>query len=111
MLRSQPRILVLLEIWKWAPALPWLHWESITQLDPFFFELGHMLLCGRTFLGARFRLVSCPRIWERTDCAHEVHTCELTPRDGPFLSRIFDVVPRALGEYDGEIWSQCSFSP
>ena len=33
-----------------------------------------MLLCGRIFLGARFRLVSSPQTWERTDCAHEVHT-------------------------------------
>ena len=33
-----------------------------------------MQLCGRILLGARFRLVSSPQIWERTDCAHEVHT-------------------------------------
>ena len=35
-----------------------------------------MPLCGRIFLGARFRLVSFPQIWERTDCAREVRTFE-----------------------------------
>ena len=30
-----------------------------------------MLLCGRTFLVATFRLVFFPHIWERVECAHE----------------------------------------
>ena len=35
-----------------------------------------MLLCGRIFHGANFRLVSFPQIWERTECAREVRTLE-----------------------------------
>ena len=35
-----------------------------------------MLLCGRFFFGARFRLVSFPQIWERTECAREVQAFE-----------------------------------
>ena len=35
-----------------------------------------MLLGGRIFLGARFRLESYPQTWERTDCAREVRTFE-----------------------------------
>ena len=47
------------------------------------------LLYGRIFLDARFRLVSSPQIWERTDCAREVHTSAMTPHDGPSLTRFF----------------------
>ena len=38
------------------------------------------------------------------------HFCK-TPCAGPFLSRFFQVVPRAFGECDGAIWSQCSNFP
>ena len=48
-----------------------------------------MLLCGRIFLGARFRLVSFPRILAHTDCVLEVHTFEQLLAMDPFLSRIF----------------------
>ena len=48
-----------------------------------------MLLCGRIFLGARSPHVICLRLLARKDYAHEVHTFEISPRDGPFLSRIF----------------------
>ena len=58
---------------------------------------------GASFLDAKLPLVSSPQIWERTDCAHEVHTFKKTPRDGILISRIFDVVPRALEEFDGVI--------
>ena len=40
-----------------------------------------------------------------------LHNFWMTPRDGPFLSRIFCVAPRALGEFDEVIWSQVSFFP
>ena len=35
-----------------------------------------MLLRGRIFLGAKFRLVSSPQTWKRKDHAREVHTFE-----------------------------------
>ena len=41
-----------------------------------------MLLCVRIFLVARFRLVSFPQIWERTDCVLEVRTFCIIPCDG-----------------------------
>ena len=38
--------------------------------------ISPMLLCGRIFLDARFRLVTSPQAWARKDYAHEVHTYE-----------------------------------
>ena len=48
-----------------------------------------MLLCGRIFLGARFRPVILPQMWERKDCAREVHSFERRLAMDPFLSRMF----------------------
>ena len=48
-----------------------------------------MLLCGRTFLGARSPRVIFPRIWARKDYALEVlHTLGSFLAMEPFLSRI-----------------------
>ena len=49
-----------------------------------------MLLCGRIFLVARLRLVSFPRIWERTNSVLEVRTSCKISCDGPY--RVFRTV-------------------
>ena len=81
MLLNRLRIFALLEILTWGPAVPWLQQKNTTQLCPHsrackYFAPSPMLLRGRIFLGARFRLVSSPQIWGCKGCAHEVHTTE-----------------------------------
>ena len=60
-----------------------------------------MQLSGKIFLSAKFRLVSCPQIWERTDCACEIHIF-LNDASRWTLSFpiLFELVPRTLGEFD-----------
>ena len=75
---------------KWALALPWLTGEQNVALSLFFelvdiFRQVPILLRGRIFLVARFRLVSCPQILERTACAHVVHTFEQLLAMDPFF--------------------------
>ena len=101
MLRNHPRILVPLDILKWALALPWLQKEraerrfALISPDP-------VLLHGIHFLDTKFCLVFFPQIWERTDCAHEVRTFGRFPSMDPYFP-VLDVVPRYLGEFDGMI--------
>ena len=83
MLQSQPRILVPLEFLKWrCPGFN-------RRVKRSFIRMFELLLCGRVFLGARFRLVSSPQTWERTDCAHEVHTLEQLFAKDPFFPDFF----------------------
>ena len=57
MLQSQPRILVPLEFLKWrCPGFN-------RRVKRSFIRMFELLLCGRVFLGARFRLVSSPQTW------------------------------------------------
>ena len=61
------------------------------------------LLCGRIFFGARFPLVTSPQTQARKDYAREVHTFEQFLAVVPFFPGFFNLVPRALGEFDGVI--------
>ena len=100
MLRSQPRILVPLGVLKWAPALPWLQWR-VKRGSFRIFELGPAL-CGVIFLGARFRLVSCPQ-----PGSGRIALMKFTLLNDSLRWTLsfpnFCVVPRALGEFDGVI--------
>ena len=64
-----------------------------------------MLLCGRKFLGARFCLVFLPLSGgTRVALRRFAPLKNSSRRTLSFPS--FYVVPRALGEFDGVIWSQ-----
>ena len=73
------------------------------------FTPSPMLLCGRIFLVAKFRLVSFPQIWEHTDCILEVLTFCIIPCDGPSSFRkFFCGATCPWRNFDVVIWSQFS---
>ena len=79
-----------------------------------------MLLCGR--LGARFRYVTSPQIWERTDCAAILFKPLLFARRGRFvclrcidflrpLVRLPHTMPRNHWQVPGTEWVQILRGP
>ena len=93
MLRGPPRILFPLEILKWASALLGFN-KRVTRSFVFIGACGHFSpspvpLRGLDFLDARFRLVSSPQTWGRTDCAREVHTSDRRLAMDPFFAEFW----------------------